>query len=48
MKRYFSQRGSKRGFIIAAIALVLWCCWAVGFLQGVEGVTSPSQLWILL
>ncbi len=47
MKRYFSQRGAKRGFALAALAVVLWCCWAIGFLQGAEGAGSTSALWIL-
>lgn len=48
MKRYFSPRGAMRGLVLAAVALVLWGCWAIGFLQGVEGAITPSTLWILL
>lgn len=48
MKRYFSPRGAKRGLALAAVAVVLWGCWAIGFLQGIEGATASSALWILL
>lgn len=48
MNRYFSPRGAKRGLILAALAVLVWSCWAIGFLQGVEGATTPSVLWILL
>lgn len=47
MNRYFSPRGAKRGLILAALAVIFWCCWAIGFLQGVEGAASPPMLWIL-
>ena len=47
MQRYFSQRGALRGMAIAALVAVLWCCWAIGYLQGVEGAESVSALWIL-
>lgn len=47
MQHYFSQRGALRGTAIAALAAVLWCCWAIGFLQGVEGAENTSALWIL-
>jgi hypothetical protein len=47
MNRYFSSRGAKRGLILAALTLLVWCCWAVGYWQGVEGATSTLTLWIL-
>ncbi len=47
MQRYFSQRGALRGMALAALAAVLWCCWAIGYLQGVEEVNSASAIWIL-
>jgi hypothetical protein len=47
MNRYFSPSGAKRGLILAALAVVLWSCWAVGYLQGVEAADSASTLWIL-
>jgi hypothetical protein len=47
MKHYFSPRGAMRGMALAAFVAVLWCCWAIGYLQGVEGAESVSALWIL-
>ena len=47
MQHYFSQRGALRGMALAALAAVLCCCWAIGYLQGVEGTDSTSALWIL-
>ena len=48
MKRFFSAQGAKRGFMLAALAVLLWGCWAIGYLQGLDGAQSPSALWILM
>ena len=48
MKRYFSAQGAKRGLVLAALAVLLWGCWAIGYLQGLDGAMPPSTLWILL
>ncbi len=47
MQRYFSQHGALCGMALAALAAILWCCWAIGYLQGVERADSTSALWIL-
>jgi hypothetical protein len=46
MKRYFSPQGAKRGLILAAIAVLMWCCWAIGYLSGLSERISPSVVWI--
>jgi hypothetical protein len=47
MQRYFSQRGALRGISLTALAAILWCCWAIGYLQGVECADGAPALWIL-
>ena len=36
MKRYFSAQGAKRGLVLAALVVLLWGCWAIGYLQGAQ------------
>ena len=47
MKRYFSPQGAKRGLILAAIATLMWCCWAIGYMSGVNEAKVNSLIWIL-
>lgn len=48
MKRFFSAQGAKRGFMLAVLSVLLWGCWAIGYLQGLDGAVPPSALWIWL
>lgn len=35
MKKWYSDRGAKRGLITITVFFVLWMCWAVGYTEGI-------------
>jgi hypothetical protein len=42
MNRYFSRRGARRGLLLAALAALLWACWAMGYWQGLMDANAPA------
>ena len=37
MRRWYSPRGARRGFALAALATAIWLGWAIGYVQGAQG-----------
>ena len=44
MKRVYSPRGARRGFLLAAIFMAGWCGWALGYTQSAQ---LPANMLIL-
>jgi hypothetical protein len=42
-RNWFSPRGARRGFMLASIALALWCAWAIGYQQSQGLKQDPKQ-----
>jgi hypothetical protein len=42
MNRYFSRGGARRGLVLAALAALLWACWAVVYWQALTGAEAPA------
>jgi hypothetical protein len=40
---WFSPRGARRGMGLAAIALLIWLGWAIGYLQGASDKSAQPQ-----
>lgn len=34
MCRWYSPRGARRGFLLAMLTVMMWLCWALGYIQG--------------